>query len=41
MTVQHDGSTLQFCEDKGQIEEPDSYGWIQWYCQNQANKNSL
>jgi hypothetical protein len=26
------GTTLQFWEKKGWIEEQDPYGWIQWYC---------
>ena len=26
------GTTLEFWEEKGWIDEQDPYGWVQWYC---------
>ena len=34
------GTTLQFWEKKGWIEEQDPYGWIQWYCHFYAGRRT-
>jgi hypothetical protein len=28
----HSGTSLEYWEDKGWIDEQDPYGWVQWYC---------